>query len=156
MRLKSLITESKKVNESAMGEIDIMVQEAETFQDFVKEFKKEFPNFDLTKDALVWLKGMYANNKRNESVIKESNYKVYHNTYTSAIQTALEYAKKAGYDFDDDETSREIGLGPKKPSEGKTNRFIISLTKGGKPQRKALQIQVYGMRNAYELNVYIS
>jgi len=77
MRLKSLITESKKVNESAMGEIDIMVQEAETFQDFVKEFKKEFPNFNLTKDALVWLKGMYTNNKRNESVIKESNYKVY-------------------------------------------------------------------------------
>jgi len=33
MRLKSLITESKKVNESSMSEIDIMVQEAETFQE---------------------------------------------------------------------------------------------------------------------------
>ena len=156
MRLKSLITESKKVNESSMGEIDIMIQEAETFQEFIKEFKKEFPQFDLTKDAIAWLKGMYTSNKRNESVIKEAAYQVYHKTYTSAIQTALEYAKKAGYDFDEEETSTKIGLGPKKPSEGKTNRFIISLTKGGKPQRKALAIQVYGMRSAYELNVYIS
>ena len=47
-------------------------------------------------------------------------------------------------------------MGSKKPSEGKTNRFTIGLLKNGKEQRKALSIQVYGMKNSYELNAYIS
>ncbi len=46
-------------------------------------------------------------------------------------------------------------MGPKKPSEGKTNKFSIELSKDGKPSRKQLHIQVYGMRNSYELNAYI-
>jgi hypothetical protein len=46
-------------------------------------------------------------------------------------------------------------MGPKKPSEGKTNRFSIELSKDGKPSRKLLHIQVYGMRDTYELNAYI-
>ena len=35
-------------------------------------------------------------------------------------------------------------MGPRKPSEGKTNKFSIELSKDGKVQRKKLQIQVYG------------
>lgn len=85
-----------------------------------------------------------------------SNYQVYHNSYTSAIQAAREYAEKKGYEINDDDAFRQIGMGPKKPSEGKTNRFSVELSKDGKVQRKALQIQVYGMGNKYELNVYIN
>jgi hypothetical protein len=90
--------------------------------------------------------------------IKEakSNYDVYHNSYTSAIQSAREYAEKQGYEINDDDAFRQIGMGPKKPSEGKTNRFSIELSKDGKVQRKRLQIQVYGMKNKYELNTYIN
>ena len=95
-----------------------------------------------------------TNEEVNES--KKDDYKVYHNTYTSAINAALEYAESRGYEYDKEETSDKIGLGPKKPEEGKTNKFSISLTKDGKPQRKNLQIQVYGMGNKYELNCYIS
>jgi hypothetical protein len=109
-----------------------------------------------------------------KSLLSESKYPVYHKSYTSAINTALEYAEKQGYEYDPEETASVIGLGPKKPSAGKTNRFTISLTKGGKPQRKALHIQVYNMgtfkrntdgsqtrsmwggSNEYELNTYIS
>jgi len=40
-------------------------------------------------------------------------------------------------------------------SEGKTVKVSVELTKDGKPQRKELQIQVYGMKNGYELNCYI-
>ena len=43
-----------------------------------------------------------------------------------------------------------------RPSEGKTTEFTIRLLKGGKPQRKSLQIQVYGMKKGYELNAYIN
>jgi len=109
------------------------------------------------------------------SLLNEGKYQVYHKTYTSAINTALEYAEKQGYEYDKEETAEKIGMGPKKPSDGKTNRFSIQLTKNGKPQRKQLHIQVYNMgtfkrdnrdgslvrsmhggQNEYELNTYIS
>jgi hypothetical protein len=104
----------------------------------------------------------------------KSDYPVYHYTYTSAIQSAREYAEKKGYEIDDEDAFRQIGMGPKKPSDGKTNRFSIQLTKDGKPQKKHLHIQVYGMgtykrntdgsktrslhggQNEYELNAYIN
>jgi hypothetical protein len=93
----------------------------------------------------------------SKKVVSEakSDYEVYHKSYTSAIQAAKEYAEKKGYEINDDDSFRQIGMGPRKPSEGKTNKFSIELSKDGKVQRKKLQIQVYGMRNSYELNAYI-
>jgi len=85
----------------------------------------------------------------------KSDYEVYHKSYTSAIEAAREYAEKKGYEINNDDAFTKIGMGPRKPSEGKTNRFDIELSKDGKVQRKKLQIQVYGMRNSYELNAYI-
>ena len=114
-------------------------------------------------------------NSKNKNLTESSKYQIYHYTYTSAINTALEWAEKQGYKYDKEETASKIGMGPKKPSAGKTNRFSIELTKNGKPQRKQLHIQVYGMgtykrnnsdgsktrsmyggQNEYELNAYIS
>lgn len=93
--------------------------------------------------------------KQFKESINEAKYEVYHNSYTSAIQAAREYAEKQGYTINDDDSFTKIGLGPRKPSEGKTNRFSIELSKDGKVQRKMLQIQVYGMKTKYELNCYI-
>jgi hypothetical protein len=89
--------------------------------------------------------------------IKEtkSDLETYHKSYTSAINAAKEYAEKKGYEINDDDSFTKIGMGPRKPSEGKTNRFSIELSKDGKPSRKLLHIQVYGMRDTYELNAYI-
>jgi hypothetical protein len=103
------------------------------------------------------------NNKgymKNESmrlrgVMNEAKFETYHNTYTSAIQAAKEWAEKSGYAINDDDSFTKIGMGPKKPSEGKTNRFSIELSKDGKVQKKMLHIQVYGMKSKYELNCYI-
>lgn len=84
-------------------------------------------------------------------------YQVYHNSYSSAVQTAEKYAESKGYTIDEDDWAREIAFGPKKPSAGKTNRASIGLYKNGKLQRKALQIQVYGREGGkYELNCYIN
>jgi hypothetical protein len=47
-------------------------------------------------------------------------------------------------------------MGPKKPGDGFTNRFTITLFKHGKEQKKALGISIYGMGDKYELNTYIS
>ena len=91
-----------------------------------------------------------------ESLNEANDLKVYHKSYTEAIQTAKEYALKKGYLVDEDDSFTKIGMGPRKPSEGKTNKISVELTKGGKPSNKQLHIQVYGMKNGYELNCYIN
>ena len=100
-----------------------------------------------------------ANNKFAQGIIKafseskvneaKSDYEVYHDSYTSAINAAKAYAEKKGYTINDDDSFTKIGMGPKKPSEGKTNRFSIELVKDNRVQKKMLQIQVYGMKNKY-------
>jgi hypothetical protein len=47
-------------------------------------------------------------------------------------------------------------MGNRKPDEGVTNKFTISLFKDGVETKKSLQIQIYGMREKYELNCYIA
>jgi hypothetical protein len=102
-------------------------------------------------------KGGRWRKKTNESISEsKKNDDVYHKTYTSAINTALEYAEKRGYTYDKEEVAREIGMGPRKPKNGDTNRFTISLKKDDKEQKKSLHIQVYGMKETYELNCYIN
>lgn len=89
-------------------------------------------------------------------MLNESKYQIYHNSYTSAINTAKEYAENQGYEIDEEDVFNRIAVGPKKPSEGKTNRVSVDLLKNGVPQKKQLHIQVYGMGNGrYELNTYI-
>lgn len=85
------------------------------------------------------------------------DYKAKHKTFSEAVQEAYDYAEKNGYEVDADDRDRSVAMGPRKPSEGKTNRYSIALLKDGKPQRKALQIQVYGLGDqGYELNCYIN
>ena len=95
-----------------------------------------------------------------KSLLMEADYPVYHKSFTSAADAAKKYAEKRGFKIDEDDWSTQIGMGGKnvrsRPSEGKTTEFTVGLLKGGKPQRKSLQIQVYGMKNGYELNVYIN
>lgn len=84
-----------------------------------------------------------------------SNY----NSYSLAIQTALDSAKKKGYEVDEDDIHRQITMGDGKPSKGKTIRHSLKLTKNGKAQKKALQIQIYNRgtdKATFELNSYIA
>lgn len=86
----------------------------------------------------------------------KSNYEVKHKTFSSAIQHAVEVAAKQGYDVDPDDYDRKVAMGPKKPSKGKTNSYSIKLTKNGKEQKKALQVQIANLDDKfYELNMYI-
>jgi hypothetical protein len=93
--------------------------------------------------------------KLTQILSEVNDLKVYHKSYTEAIQTAKEYALKKGFLVDEDDSFTKIGMGPRKPSEGKTVKVSVELTKGGKPSNKQLHIQVYGMKNGYELNCYI-
>ena len=115
--------------------------------------KHKVRSLNIGKDVILSVRLFVST---NESITEaKSDYEVYHKSYTSAINAAKAYAEKKGYEINDDDSFRQIGMGPRKPSEGKTNKFSIELSKDGKVQRKKLQIQVYGMRNSYELNAYI-
>jgi hypothetical protein len=115
--------------------------------------KHKVRNLNIGKDVILSVRLFVST---NESITEaKSDYEVYHKSYTSAIEAAREYAEKKGYEINNDDAFTKIGMGPRKPSEGKTNKFSIELSKDGKVQRKKLQIQVYGMRNSYELNAYI-
>ena len=243
----------ESVNEGNFGEIDIMAKAARNFNEFVKEFYKDFRDFPKDKDTLKWLKSLYdgrsafesvnemdindpimmklraAQMKRNQDAAKKvekekkinPDYKalknatkikalkkkraevmrdmeqeaepeggkianrygdllnkidndiiklggnpmgesinendgVYFKSYTAAIEAARAAALKKGFEVDDDEMFTKVGMNSKRPSVGKTTRVSLELTKAGKPQRKMLHIQVYGMKNGYELNSYIN
>jgi hypothetical protein len=95
----------------------------------------------------------------NESVNESTG------TYFRAAYEAAEYARsmaeKKGYEIDEDDWQTQIGFGGKhnrlRPGIGKTHSFTVGLTKNGKPQRKALNISLYGMESGnYELTTYIN
>ena len=119
---------------------------------------------NLNKDAEERVKqgrkkrGLDPMTGKKLKTVKESK-DVFFDSYSSAISHALDQAKKKGYEVDEDDIYREITTGQGKPGRGKTVRHTLKLTKGGKPQRKALQIQVYNRetaKNTFELNFYIS
>lgn len=88
------------------------------------------------------------------------DYILYHPSYTSAVQAAELYANNLGYTLDAEEMADKIGLGPKKPSGGKTNKFTLDLFKNGKPikGKRKFHFQIYNRGetgNPYELNAYI-
>lgn len=100
--------------------------------------------------------------KKYQALMTEAKAKlpvIYHSTLTSAIAAAEKYAKESGYTLDAEELATRIGLGPAKPSKGKTNRYTLSLYKDGKKVKQGLSAQVYNRGvsgNTFELNAYIS
>ncbi len=167
MKLKDLLKENWDVkdgkvlsNGKLVGYYEFDRDSDSFWVDDVKKGKGQL-SFDTKKEVEDYFKKNekdalnHLGKLRGES-INEAKYDTYHKTYTSAIQAGLDWAKKSGYDYDEEEAAREIGMGPRKPSEGKTNKFHLSLRKDFKPQKKMLHIQVYGMKNSYELNAYIS
>lgn len=93
----------------------------------------------------------------------KKDYTIYHNSFTDAVTEVIAFIKKNGFEYSDDEWFDTVSTGPKKPSDGKTNRYTLKLYKGDKEQKKAVHFQVYGIGSSkrtaagrYELNLYIS
>lgn len=87
----------------------------------------------------------------------KKDYEIYHRLYSNAVGEAIALAQRQGFDVDDDELFQQVTTGPRKPSKGKTNSFKLALTKNGKPVRKMLIFQIYGMDSGnYELTAYVS
>jgi len=80
-----------------------------------------------------------------------TGYDIYHKDYSSAMQHAYKFAKSKGVIVDPSEIDNKVASGPKKPSSGKTNSFILDTNK-----KQKVHIQVANLDNKrYELNMYI-
>ena len=81
------------------------------------------------------------------------NYDLYHKDFSSAMQHAYKMAKKLhGITIDPKEIDSKVATGPRKPGNGKTNKYSLKGDKG------TIQIQVYnkGGSKPFELNMYKS
>ena len=82
-----------------------------------------------------------------------TGYELYHKDFSGAMQHAYKFAKSKGYTVDPKEIDDKVATGQKKPSKGKTNKYILGTNK----RTYKAHIQVYNMDNKrYELNMYIS
>ena len=68
------------------------------------------------------------------------------------MQHAYKFAKSKGYTVDPSEIDSKVATGPKKPSAGKTNSYVLDTNKN-----KRVHVQVANLDNKrYELNMYIT
>jgi hypothetical protein len=108
---------------------------------------------------MITLKSIIANAKITPSINEVND--TYFNSFTDAVSYARKAAEKRGFEINEDDWQTQIALGGKysrsRPSAGKTNTFSVGVLKGGKPQRKNLNISVYGMESGkFELTYYIN
>ena len=79
-----------------------------------------------------------------------TGYEIYHKDFSGAMQHAYKFAKSKGVTVDPEEIDNKVASGPRKPSNGKTNSYILATNK-----KQNVHIQVYNTGNKYELNMYI-
>ena len=80
-----------------------------------------------------------------------TGYEIYHKDFSGAMQHAYKFAKTKGAIVDPAEIDNKVATGPSKPSNGKTNKYILGTNK----KNKQVHIQVYNTGDKYELNMYI-
>jgi cell pole-organizing protein PopZ len=92
-------------------------------------------------------------NRNNLNAAKSATgYELYHKDFSSAMQHAYKFAKSKGVTVDPNEIDNKVASGPRKPSSGKTNSYILGTNK-----KQNVHIQVANLDNKrYELNMYIS
>ena len=108
---------------------------------------------------MITLKSILEDTKINTKIDEASD--TYFKSFTQAVEYARKATEKRGFTIDEDDWQTQIAFGGKytrsRPSKGKTNSFTVGLLKNGKPQRKSLQISVFGMPSgSYELTQYIN
>jgi hypothetical protein len=126
------------------GDITAFFKNEKDAEQFVKDmvFNRSLDRLDINLTAL-------GRGIKQESI--DEKYDLYHKDFSSAMQHAYSYAKsKMGITVDPKEIDSKVATGPKKPTEGKTNKYMLK-GKGGN-----LQIQVYnkGGSKPFELNMY--
>ena len=120
----------------------------EGIEDYLAKHSKD----PKTKGIASYLvKGKKDIEKKKRMGKSGTGYELYHKDFSSAMQHAYDHAKKKGFVVDTKEIDDKVATGPKKPSSGKTNRYIL-----GTDKKKNVHVQVTNLDNKrYELNMYI-
>ena len=122
-----------------------------TMENLLKDGKKA-DIVKLMKFAMSKVNAEYVPEDFEEEVeLDEAKYDLYHKDFSTAMQHAYKMAKKMyGITIDPKEIDDKVASGPRKPSEGKTNKYRLKGDKG------AIQVQVYnkGGSKPFELNMY--
>ena len=122
-----------------------------TFENMMKNGKKA-DIMKLAKFAMSKVNAEYVPEEFEEEFkLDEASYALYHKDFSSAMQHSYKLAKKMyGITVDPKEIDDKVASGPRKPSEGKTNKYRLKGDKG------AIQVQVYnkGGSKPFELNMY--
>lgn len=110
---------------------------------------------------MITLKSIIANSKSKSVLNEAAKDETYFKSATDAVMHARTQAEKKGFEINDEDWNSEITMGGRysrtRPGVGKTNSFSVGLLKGGKPQRKNLNISLYGMESGkFELTYYIN
>ena len=88
------------------------------------------------------------------------DYSLYHDSFTACAAEARRVAESQGYKICERNWETEICFNGKysraRPAVGAVHRFTVAREKNGRPQRKALSFQVYGMATCFELNAYVN
>jgi hypothetical protein len=111
---------------------------------------------------MITLKSIIAESKiKSVLSVNEAKDETYFKTASDAVGYARAQAEKKGFEIDTQDWNSEITMGGRysrtRPGVGKTNSFSVGLLKGGKPQRKNLNISLYGMESGkFELTYYIN
>lgn len=88
-----------------------------------------------------------------------ASYKIYHDSYTSAVQEAESHAVSKGFKVDPEESADVVGLQSRRPREGETERYSLSLSYAIRDWvkcKKALHVQITCLEpGKFELNCYI-
>ena len=112
---------------------------------YESEKEEEANQYAIDKHDALMGKAELADSK------SASGYDLYHKDFSGAMQHAYAFAKKKGFVVDKNDIDNKVATGPKKPSSGKTNSYILKTNK-----KKNVHIQVANLDNKrYELNMYI-
>jgi len=87
-----------------------------------------------------------------------TQYNIYHNTYSGAIQEVIRFVNHNQYELDNDQVFQITGIDNSRPKNGQTTRFSLYIYKNGVKNKKCVHVQVFNRgtnTNNYELNMYI-
>ena len=126
-----------------------------TFEKMMKDGKRadimKLQKFAMSKISSEYVPEEFEEEFELDEAKASGGYDLYHNDFSSAMQHAYAHAKKKGFTVDPEEIDNKVATGPRKPSKGKTNRYIL-----GTDKKKNLHVQVANLDNKrFELNMYI-
>src|SRR6056300_934678 len=175
-KLKKQIKKNESVNEGVEPQIKKIAYYTGTRPEAVEDFVSKH-GLNITKllkfvekgklperMAIVSALAGRPGNPVQKKIIKQFSESInedYYKSASDAADAARKYAEKKGFEIDEDDWQTQIAMGGKhnrlRPGVGKTHSFSVGLTKNGKPQRKALNISLYGMDSGkFELTTYIN